>query len=300
MRRSPLLLVAAVAAASLVPVFGRCGGESAETGDHLGVAGASCLRTPDCQTPLQCFANVCVTPGNADASPGPSDVWSFVDAAPPLVLTDTVDATTSDHADETSRDVPPRRETITDPLADAYVPFDVGPDWAPAAPDAQLEAPDTYDACGGLGISSQWSGGFDGQILFWGVEAPPGFEGRVPDSGTLEVYGDLDFEIRCLEQKLIVIGTLSGFGEAVGETGTHPFEVDLRGEYNPLDDTITARLDGFVRLYFVFQVFFEGQLDGALRGGERFDGGWSGAATGNNLNLAGEARGGGEWWATER
>ena len=47
----------------------------------LGVAGASCLRTPDCQPPLQCIANVCTgLSGNPDASDAP-DVSDTTDTA---------------------------------------------------------------------------------------------------------------------------------------------------------------------------------------------------------------------------
>jgi hypothetical protein len=266
-----------------------CGGEA---DGRLGVEGASCLRTADCEAPLQCIANVCVGPGApADVAPGDS---SGRPDAPPLVFDDV-------HAQrDASADASPSmldaRDTAAPPR-DVWQPFDVGPDWTPAGPDIHLHPPDTYGACGELGIASAWSGGFDGSILFWNVQAPPGFEGQVPESGTLQVYGDLSFEIRCLEQKLIVVGTLRGFGEAIGEMGSHPFTATLTGEYDPRDDSITATIDGSVRLYYVFEIYFEGRFPGALSGPGRFDGDWDGAATGNNLNLRGEARGGGDWWA---
>jgi len=291
--RAPSGARGATLAALAVVVATACG--SGEEAGRLGVEGASCLRTADCEEPLQCIANVCVGTGGGRDAAG-SDAPGAADTLP-LVFDDghgERDGAPGDTRPSGTDGPAP----APDALRDAYPqPFDVGPDWTPAGPDIVLDPPDTYSTCGDLGIASTWSGGFEGQILFWDVEAPPGFEGQVPESGTLEVYGDLDFEIRCLEQKLIVIGTLSGFGEAVGETGSHPFTADLSGEYDPRDDSIQATIDGSVRLYYVFQVFFEGTFPGALSGPDRFEGTWQGQATGNNLNLRGEASGGGDWWA---
>lgn len=291
MRQPGWLLLAAALTA--------CGGTSSDGAGRLGVEGASCLRTADCEPPLQCIATVCTAlgDGGATARDAVADV--------PLVFGDGhASGDARDVAAEGPGDAPagPDSGDASDagaPSSDTiYQPFDVGPDWTPAGPDIELNAPDTFTGCGELGIASAWSGGFDGEILFWDVEAPPGLEGQVPESGTLEVYGDLSFEIRCLEQKLIVSGTLSGFGEAVGEAGSHPFTAEITGEYDPRTDAVTTTIDGSVRLFYIFEIYFEGDLNGALSGPERFDGDWAGMATGNNLNLRGEAAGGGEWWAT--
>ena len=286
-------LTAAVLATTLLTASFACSA-SAEGDAHLGTEGASCLRTPDCAPPLQCVENVCGGPGSggADASGGGggSDVF-----APPL-QTDIRFGGGPDGAGEAPDGVSGAPDLAAAPDV-LYQPFDVGPDWTPVGPDVHVVAPDTYTGCGELGVESDWSGRFDGTITFWDVQAPPGLEGQVPESGVLHTYGDLNFEIRCLEQKLIVVGVLSGFGEAEGELGSHPFEAQLSGEFNPIDRTMEATLDGDVRLFFIFQIFFEGILDGELVSSERFEGTWSGEATGNNLDLEGEAMGGGQWWA---
>ena len=267
-----------------------CGGEGAETPLNLGVEGASCLRTPDCAPPLQCIGNVCTSLGvdiGVDVALGRrADAPGEISFPAPDVAPDRIAAPDTPAAPP---DVPRR--------PDIYQPFDVPPDWVPHGPDIPLVAPDTFTGCGGLGVESDWAGEFDGSILFWNVEAPPGLEGQVPESGTLIVSGSLGFEIACLEQKLVVMGTLSGYGRAEGEVGDHPFEATLRGEYNPLDETMTTVIDGSVRLFFLFEIYFEGQLSGRLVRDDRFDGDWSGRATGNNLDLEGEASGGGDWWA---
>ena len=119
------------------------------------------------------------------------------------------------------------------------------------------------------------------------------------------VSGDLSFEIKCLDQKLVVAGQMDGFGEAVGEAGQHPYTSKLAGYYNPDDGRIEANLvDGIVTMVWPdnplikIEVYYAGSLDGVLQSTGKFEGQWQGEETGNQLGAGVEAEGAGTWEAS--
>lgn len=154
--------------------------------------------------------------------------------------------------------------------------------------------PDVFTECEGLDVFPAWSGTFEGMIMFNIEISIPG----VPQQGVLLVYGDLEFEIKCLEEKLIVLGTLEGVGEAEGEAGLFPYTATIGGMYNPITQTVDAQMvDGVVVMYGLLQVYFEGNFTGELVDEYNFSGTWDGEEAGNNLGIPGEASGQGTWSA---
>jgi len=119
---------------------GTSGGSS-----DLGVAGASCLRTPDCRAPLQCIANVCtdLSPdgmggvGDAlsdttDTSSEPPDTANpFYDGPQPDVVTD-YDASAGSSSTPHLRPTPttcPTGLLAAAPISASPTPG-AGPSWA--------------------------------------------------------------------------------------------------------------------------------------------------------------------------
>jgi len=139
--------------------------------------------------------------------------------------------------------------------------------------------------CESLGIGSDWSGTFEGEIpyqFFLGL-----------GDGTQDVEGSLSFQIECLASKYVVQGEMSG-----AEDSGVPFTVTLSGSYNPSTETLTAQmLDGVVLLLpGVAEITFEGIFEGVLVFGDHFEGTWSGASTGGAGGVL-EATGSGTWAA---
>ncbi len=287
-----------------------CASDAAGPAANLGIEGASCQRTPDCAAPLQCIRLVCTRLRGADAGggPGADDLALPPDAADATGPADLVfqkpdtpgpadaAADPGPRADAALVDLPADSAPPDGPgVVDLVLPPELQADWTPVVPDVESPAPELYGPCSELAIADAWSGTFEGFIAFHDVEAPD-WMGYVPSEGLLVVDGTLAFDIDCLEQKLIVAGTLSGYGVAEGEPGRHPFAVQLRGEYNPLEQSITAELvEGEATLFYVVKVFFEGTLTGRLQPSGNFTGTWLGESTGNNFNMPGEAEGGGSW-----
>ncbi len=291
-RLHSLLALLALACAPLLS--GCAAGEEAA---NLGVAGASCLRTPDCKAPLQCISQICTRIGAgveidaAGGGLGPGTAGSTGDAASSAQRDTKVPQFVAkldvlEGADGTAAEPGQPK--------DVYFPFDAGPDATPSAPDVPAHIPDPFSDCEELGISPKWDGTFMGTIDF-ALDDPPSY---LVEQGLLAVSGDLYFEIKCLEKKLVVAGELQGRGVAEGEVGSHPFAAIISGDYDPSGKSIDAKIrQGEVKLMGLFPVYFEGVFTGAVGADSKFHGLWSGEMTGNSLNVSGEAEGQGAWEA---
>lgn len=242
----------------------------------LGVAGASCLRTPDCRAPLQCIANVC-TDLSADGIGGVGDA-----------LSDTTD---------TNGEPPDTTNPFYDgPQPDVVTDYDAS-DWefldAPPPTDTNPLPDGSFGGCADLGVSDTWSGTFLGAVDFSVTPNP-----LTPSQGTLPVSGELSFDIRCIESKLIVRGTMDGLATVEGQ-GDFPFTMKLDGVYDPETQRMTAEMvDAQVNLYDLIIVYFEGTLAGQIGNDGRFNGTWEGESTGTNQQfITGTASGEGVWGA---
>ena len=251
-----------------------CGASDGALG-NLGVEGATCQSSPECSPPLQCIAGLC------------SEYVS------------------SDTAGSVAVDVASRRPTasdgdgtVTDGKQGSSVNEDV--DAGPNPTFVDSEPTNIFSDCEELGISDHWAGTFMGIIDFT-IDPPiPG----LLEEGALMVSGDLSFEIKCLDQKLVVAGEMNGIGEAVGEEGKHPYTSKLAGYYNPTDGRIEAELiDGVVNVVFPdnplisVEVYYAGTLEGVLKDSGSFEGTWTGEETGNQLGATVEAAASGTWEA---
>ena len=287
-----------LAARALAPVLGvtlaACGSDTATPGadGRLGVAGASCVRTADCEPPLQCFGQVCILPGG-DAGSNvflPDGALPFADDA-----SETGDGATVGEAPDLGPmpDVPGTTpdavwQTIQDVIAPDAAPYDVG-GWtdAGALPDGQSSP---FSNCGAIGIAPQWSGVFSGLVAYDTPFPIPGAD----SSGTLPVAGTMSFEMSCIQQKLVVQGDMTGL--ALDE---YPFELTLGGSFNPDTGKLAATiLDGGVNLLDVVTVHFAGKLNGTLQSASLMVGGWDGYSTGTTpAGIPGTATGSGTWTA---
>jgi hypothetical protein len=188
---------------------------------------------------------------------------------------------------------------IPDPGAepeDVEIPWDLPEtDLIEADPDIVDRTPEVgFDGCPTLGVSAKWEGTFEG-VVTYDLQGEADAESQ---QGLFLVGGDLAFEIKCLDEKLLVSGTLSGDAEAAGRVGIHPFAAMLFGDFNYITRTIDAQLiDGEVRIYKVISVFFDGNFDGAVMPDGNFQGTWDGVHTGNDLGLEGTGKGNGKWTA---
>jgi len=266
----------------------RCGSGGDGPGVNLGIEGASCTKTPDCETPLQCIQLVCTRIHDSDTiEPLPSDtsldtifgeIPNGGDAA--VDLTGESKDTLFSWDTISARDTESPEDTIFNPEDIVY-------------PETFVP-PDVYTECEGLEVFPVWSGAFEGMIMFNIALSIPG----VPQQGVLLVYGDLEFEIKCLEEKLIVLGTIEGVGEAEGEAGLFPYTANIGGLYNPITKTVEAQMsDGVVVMYGLLQVYFEGSFNGSLVDEYHFSGVFDGEETGNNLGIEADASGQGTWTA---
>jgi hypothetical protein len=187
-------------------------------------------------------------------------------------------------------------EDAEEPDDGLYVPFDLGPDYdyTPSAPDVHNPSPSGFGDCPVLGISAEWVGTFQGTVAYDMVESFPG----AAKQGLFLVDGDLTFEIKCLEKKLVVAGLLEGVAQAAGEIGDHPFAAAIVGDYDPVERRINAKMgEGEVRVFKVVSVFFEGGFNGQVNIDGEFHGTWDAQQTSNSLDLEGDAWGSGKWTA---
>lgn len=190
----------------------------------------------------------------------------------------------------------PLAKDIEDIDQDAQLPWDLGPDFEieEKSPEVVEKDPRGFNGCPTLGVSPVWKGTFEG-IVTYNLEST---DPDAPQQGLFFVGGDLGFEIKCLDQKLLVSGTLEGSAEAAGEAGEHPFACNLFGPFDYIDRSIDADIvNGEVRLFKVVSVFFKGNFDGAVQSDGTFTGEWDAVQTSNDLNLEGDAAGSGTWIA---
>ncbi len=271
-----------------------CGGttSSGGVGGRKGVEGASCVKTDDCEAPLQCLAAVCMRLGAADAQGS--------DGAAPEVFVDIVSVDASAPPDVATEDPGlPDPGTINldlaaEVLADWLEPQDPGP---PADPGVKPldggEVGTFFEDCEAVGIAESWAGTFDGAVTYTTPLAIPG----APSQGTLPVAGTLSFDVKCIEKKLIVAGLMEGLA-----LGQYPFTLKMSGTYNTKSKTLTANItEGKVVLFDVgikVAVLFEGSMKGTLGTTGAFSGTWQGNSTGTDpAGIPGEATGSGTWTA---
>ncbi len=256
-----------------------CADDTTAAGE-LGVEGASCLRSPDCQAPLQCLNNLCTPwisgePGDASGgTPEDGALGGPADARDLLHITEIPESV------ELPGDLP-------------FVDKDPGPNPLDTGP-AEI-----FSDCENLGISNRWDGAFTGAIVFdistMGL-VPPELE-----QGIITVTGDLGFDIVCIDSKLLVQGQMSGSGRVPGGAapGDFPFEVTISGFYSPSNQALNAdMIEGVVTIYGLVEAYFAGTIEGSLKSGQLI-GTWQGATTGTNLPtvITGDAEGKGAWAA---
>ena len=250
--------------------FVGCGAAEENLG-NLGVAGASCQSSPECSPPLQCMGGICAEVLSADVL---SSEFADSRASSDAVSDETADADIS------------QTDALEEPL-----------DLSPGGLELDVEKTNIFSDCEEMGIEDHWSGTFEGVINF---EIDPPIAGLL-EEGALIVSGDLSFEIKCLDQKLVVAGEMNGLGEAEGEVGKHPYTSKLAGYYDPVEGRIEADLvEGVVTvLYSVLsvEVYYAGTLEGVLSSSGNFEGTWTGSETGNELGAGVVAEGDGTWQA---
>lgn len=259
-----------------------CGAESPVSQGRQGGAGASCLTTNDCVSPLECIDNVCVNRADATATAdvqnedavGDDDI-EFEDVFEPVDVPAVEDVPAPVELPPVPNDIPP-------------LPDDPGPQ-----PDGPSDVLNPVGDCEKLGVPSEWVGSFEGDVDY-DLGAPiPG----LIEKDILPVNGNLSFSIECIEQKLVVIGQLDGLA-----LGANPFTMKLQGGYNPTTKQLTAKMvDAQVIIFAFVTVYFEGDFVGELVANEAMSGTWGGEATGNSVMFASlVADGNGTWQAAPK
>ena len=287
MTRRITIIVPALTAIGILALG--CGTDPQSGDNRQGSTGASCQTTNDCKAPLECIGNVCLAVGDASAlaadSYDPGDVSEPDDA-----VGDPADFYVPDYGP------PPTPDAVFETLADYLdntdpgAPTDSGP--GPELPDGQLNP---ISDCEGLGVADAWEGSFTGFVAY---EAAIEIPGALPQDTPLPVEGDIVFEIQCIEQKLVVLGEMTGLA-----LDQYPFELTLQGGYNPESGVLAAKMvDGKVDLFpGIIAVLFEGDFTGTLQGPESFKGTWEGESVGTDPpGLPGTAWGDGQWEASPK
>lgn len=153
---------------------------------------------------------------------------------------------------------------------DIPMPVDAAED-VPEEPDFVL--PDPTDDCDPLGIPERWEGTFDGDI-----------DSNVPDLGNYTfrgpVYGDVRFEIRCVNQKFMVFGELDGGADNCALANGCPFTARMEGLFNPETGEMAGSLRNGTIDFVMVVVEAEGDFSGLLSPGPALAGEWSGEKTG--------------------
>lgn len=226
--------------------------------------------------------------GCGGSSTGSTDVYNANDT-----MKDALDMVSDGHQDAEPSDVAQDALDATDEL---YMPWDLPDDFEISvfAPDVQVDPPDTFSDCPNLGVSDTWAGTFDGYVTY-SLDTD---DSGTPSEGLFLVGGDLNFEIKCIESKWVMVGDLNGVAFAAGEVGEHPFGAKLLGDFDPFTRTVYAQLlEGEVRLFSVISVYFEGNFTGTVDEDGVFGGQWDAEHTGNDLGYEGVSEGWGTWTA---
>jgi hypothetical protein len=175
---------------------------------------------------------------------------------------------------------------------DGLIPEDTPP------PEETYQFPEVTDDCDPLGLPTKWVGTFEGEIS----SNIPDFAGYTFNGA---VTGEVNFEIKCVNQKYLVVGQLNGGSTNCALATGCPFTAQLGGFYNPQTQHLDGQLNDVVIDYSLVIVHCAGVFEGNLLGGETLEGTWSGNKTEiENLAIPGlnlawvEAAGAGTWTTT--
>ena len=210
----------------------------------------------------------------------PPDAGPGADAAPPLDLP--------------VFDFPPAPDIdLPDVIhLDGLIPADTPP------PQETYQFPEVTDDCDPLGLPTKWAGTFAGEI----TSNIPDFAGYTFNG---PVTGEVAFEIKCVNQKYLVVGQLDGGSTNCALVTGCPFTAQMGGFYNPQTQHLNGQLDDVVIDYSLVIVHGAGEFQGDLIEGVTLQGTWSGVKTEiENLAIPGlnlawvEAGGAGTWTTT--
>ncbi len=159
------------------------------------------------------------------------------------------------------------------------------------------QLPEVTNDCDPLGLPTQWEGTFDGEVTS-NIPDMMGYTFNGP------VAGKIAFEIKCINQKYVVLGTLDGGATNCALPSGCPFVAKLSGMYNPQTQHMEGAVTDAAIDYAAVIVYAEGLFDGDLVGDTQLQGNWSGEKTDiKNLLLPGisldwvQASGAGSWTA---
>jgi hypothetical protein len=165
---------------------------------------------------------------------------------------------------------------------DAYVHADLPPLELPEPDLPPLEDggtfPEVTTNCDPLGLPNAWAGTFDGEA----VSNIPDFAGYTFNG---PVYGEISFEIKCINQKYIVVGILDGGATNCALPTGCPFTAKLGGFYNPVEQHLEGTVKDGAIDYAAVVVYAEGVFEGDLVAGPQLTGTWSGQKTSIKNNL---------------
>ena len=171
------------------------------------------------------------------------------------------------------------------------------PEVAPQ-PEDTYQFPEVTDDCDPLGLPTQWVGTFDGEI----TSNIPDFAGYTFNG---PVYGEISFEIKCVNQKYLVVGNLDGGTTNCALASGCPFTAQLGGFYNPQTQHLAGQVNDVNIDFSLVIVHGAGEIEGNYDGGETLSGTWYGDKTEiENLALPGfdlawvDAGGAGTWTTT--
>ena len=175
---------------------------------------------------------------------------------------------------------------------DGLIPEDTPP------PEETYQFPEVTDDCDPLGLPTKWVGTFDGEI----TSNIPDFAGYTFNG---PVFGEITFEIKCVNQKYLVVGTLDGGSTNCALPTGCPFTAQLGGFYNPQTQHLEGQVSDVTIDYSLVIVHGEGEFGGDLLEDDVLEGTWFGDKTEiENLAIPGlnlawvEAGGAGTWTTT--
>ena len=208
-----------------------------------------------------------------------------VSAGPDIIIDPPDDLTSSDRGKppEDILNSPDLTDLLPDPggpdLYDISVDMDLGPlDWLneiqlpkPDLPPVEdsYTFPEVTNDCDPLGLPTKWKGTFDGEIK----SNIPDMLGYTFNGGT---EGAISFEIKCVNQKYLVVGELDGGSTNCALPTGCPFLAKMGGIYNPQTQHMHGTLSDFSIDYSAVIVSAEGEFDGDLLAGPELSGTWVG------------------------